>query len=169
MQEQVDIQLHLALEERHELMIVELSLEEVVEGNMRRRTGDLDGAHGALEEKDADGIRGDGQVDLVVLLLGISLVHHQHAFIGQAASGVFEGAEFGHPSCPLQFALVVVLLREGNEEAFFPVVGRFQLGLVGDSVSIVCVKEDHEMNIMGLDKKGREGREKGRDRKSKRE
>ena len=66
MQEQIDIQLHGAFKQRHELMVVELRLEQVVERDLGGRSGDLDAAHAALEEEHADDIRRDGEVDLVV-------------------------------------------------------------------------------------------------------
>lgn len=119
MQEQVNVESETALEERHELVVVELGLEEVVEGHVRAGTGDLDAAHAALDEEDADLVRRDGQVDLVVLFLRVALVGDQDALVGQRPGRVFERAEFRHPAGPLQLAFVVVLFGEGDEEAFF--------------------------------------------------
>lgn len=98
MQEQIDVESKTTLEQRHKLMIIELGLEKVVERHVRARTGDLNTTHAALDEEHADLVGRDGQVNLVVLFLGIALVGDQDAFVGQRSGRVFERAEFRHSS-----------------------------------------------------------------------
>lgn len=105
-------------------MIIELGLEEIVQRDMGAGTGDLNTAHTALDEEDADLVRRDGQVDLVVLFLRIALVGDQDPLVGQRTGGILERAEFRHASRSLQLAFVVVLFGKGDEEAFFAGLSR---------------------------------------------
>ena len=109
----------MALEEGHELMVIELGLKEVVERDGRTSARDLNAAQTTFDEEHADFIRGDGQVDLIVLFLGVAFVTHQDAFVGKGSCGVFERSEFRDSPGSLKFSLVVVLLGEGEEEPFF--------------------------------------------------
>ncbi len=81
MQEKIDIQPHPSFKEGHELMIIELGLEEIIEGDGSAGSGHLNAAHTPLDEEDTDFVRGNGEVDLFVLAIGVALVAHEDAFI----------------------------------------------------------------------------------------
>jgi hypothetical protein len=56
----------------------------------------------------------------VALARGVWGKGDEDAFVEEAAGTVLVGAEFGASPGPLEFAFVVVLFGEGEEEAFFP-------------------------------------------------
>ncbi len=120
MQEQVDIHLHLAAaaEKLHELRVVELRLEQIVQGHLGAGAGHGDGPVAAVEREDADFVAADGEVDVLPLALRVAVPRDEDAPVAQFLGAVFEGAEFGDAAGAGQFAFVVPLLGEGHEEAF---------------------------------------------------
>jgi hypothetical protein len=116
---QINIQFQCSLKEIHELMIIELGRQTVLKRNLCAGSWDLDASHATLEEKDADLIARDCDVNFIVLLFRISLPRDKHTFITEIASRVFVGAKFGLAACALEFPLVVVLLGKWKKEALF--------------------------------------------------
>ena len=148
MQEQIHIDPDPAVrEELEELRVVELGLEQVVERDVRAGAGHGDGPVAALDAEDAHLVAREGEVDLVPLALGVALPGHEDAAVGQVLGRVFEGAELGHPAGPLQFALVVPLLGEGHQEAFFAL---FVLERHHGLLDVVVVRLELLFQIGGL-------------------
>jgi hypothetical protein len=116
-QQQVDVELEVALKEVHELVRLELGLQEVLDGDKGAGAGHLDVAAGALDGEDADLVAADGDVNLVVVC--DAGPGDEDALVGELAGRVLEAAEFGDAAAALELALVVVLAGEGEEEAFF--------------------------------------------------
>ena len=119
MQQQVDIQPQIPLKETHKLVRLKLRLQKVLDGHERAGAGHLDVAATALDAEHADLVARDGQVDLVPVALGDALPRDEHALVVERPRAVLVRAELGHAARPLELALVVVLLGEGKEEAFF--------------------------------------------------
>lgn len=103
-------------------MCLELGLEEVLDGDEGAGARHLDVAPAALELEDTDLVARDGQVDVAPVAVGDALPGHHHALLRERPRAVLERPELGHPAGPLQLPLVVVLLREGEEEALLSVL-----------------------------------------------
>lgn len=73
MQEQVNIELQGLLKQAHVLVIVELCTQAFLQRHLCTRSWNLYASHAALNEEDTDLIAGDGNVDLIPLLLRVSL------------------------------------------------------------------------------------------------
>lgn len=82
-QEQVHVELEVALEEVHELVGLELRLEEVLDGDEGAGAGHLDVSAGALDGEDTDFVAADGDVDLVVV--GDAGPGDEDALVGELA------------------------------------------------------------------------------------
>ena len=135
-------------EKLQELGIVVLRLQEVVEGHLGAGAGDADGAVAALEGEDADLVGGDGEVEFVPGALRVAGPGDEDAAVGQVLGGVFEGAELGHAAAGAgQFALVVPLLGEGHQEAFFAL---FVLQRDHGLLDVVVVRFQLAFEVCGL-------------------
>ena len=120
MQEQIHTHPHLAapIEELYTLLIIKLRLQQIIQGHLGARAGDGNRTVTALEDKHADFVAGDGEVDVLPLPLLVPVPRHQDAAVGEFLRRVFEGAEFGDAAGALEFTLVIPLFGEGHEEAF---------------------------------------------------
>ena len=67
--------------------------------------------------KDANLVARDGQVDLIPLRLWVACPRDEHALLRERARAVLEATELRHAAGASELALVVILLREGHEEA----------------------------------------------------
>ena len=88
MQQQVDIEPHVPLKQRHKLMSLELSLEQVLNGHQRTSTRNLDMTPASLEGKDADLVARDGEVDLAPFTLGNARPRDKYALVREGARAV---------------------------------------------------------------------------------
>ena len=123
MKEQVDVDLgpssSLTFTEKvHKLMIIKLRRQTILKRHLCACARNLNTPHAPLNIKHTNLITADRDIDFLVLLLGVSAPGHEDAFIPEVTGGVFEGPEFGLPAGFLEFALVVVLPGEGEEETF---------------------------------------------------
>lgn len=73
MQEQVDIELQGLFKQAHVLIIVELRAQAFLQRYLRACSWNLYASHAALDEKDADLVAGNSDVDLIPLLLRVAL------------------------------------------------------------------------------------------------
>lgn len=119
MQEQVNVQPQATLEQIHELMVIELSLQQIIHRYLCTRSRNDNGASRALEFEYADFVTRDGQVDLIPFRTIVATPRYKHALVGKCARTVLVGSEFGRAARTLQLTFVVVLLGKGQEEAFF--------------------------------------------------
>lgn len=94
MQKQINIQPQLTLKQIQVLIIQKLRIEQIIHGDLRARTRDLNTAFAALDEEDADFVAGDGEVDFVPFAFWVGFPGDENAFVAEGARGVLEGAEF---------------------------------------------------------------------------
>lgn len=123
MKEQIDVDLGpsspLAFTEKvHKLMIIKLCRQTILKRHLCACARNLNTPHAPLDIKHTNLITANRDVDFLVLLLGVSAPGHEDAFVPEITSGVFEGPESGLAAGFLEFALVVVLAGEREEETF---------------------------------------------------
>ena len=120
MQEQVHIHFNLPSTPKklHELRIVELRLEQIIQRHLRAGAGHGNGTVAAFEREDADFVAADGEINVLPLAFGVAVPGDQDAAVGEFLGAVFERAEFGDAAGPGEFAFVVPLFGEGHQEAF---------------------------------------------------
>lgn len=95
MQKQINIEADSAFEKIHELVVVELGLEEVIHWDLGTGPGNLNGSLASFKEEDAHFVAGYGQVDLVPVTRVIAIPGDQHTFVGESACRVLVGSELG--------------------------------------------------------------------------
>ena len=93
MQKQIDIDPQLPLKEVHELRVVELRLQQIVQWDLRVRARDHHVAGRAIDGEHADLVRRKRQVHAIPLALAVAAPVHEDAFVRQGAGGVLERAE----------------------------------------------------------------------------
>lgn len=120
-QQQVDVELEVALKHIHKLVRLELSLQDVLNRDQRTGAGDLDVSAAALEVEHSDLVTADGQIDDAPIALGHSLPGDDNTSVGESPHAVLVRSKLGHAAGALQFALVVELFREWKEETFFAI------------------------------------------------
>jgi hypothetical protein len=74
-----------------------------------------------FDGKNADLVARDSEVDLVPISLGDTGPRDDDALFGKGADTVLVGPELGDATGAFEFALVIVLLGEGEEELLFSV------------------------------------------------
>jgi hypothetical protein len=100
----------------HELVVIELRLQQPVERYLGERAGDHHATLRPLDLEDARLVGRDGEFEAVPRGLGVSAPRHQDALLGEVARRVLETAEAVGAPCGLEFAHVVVLACEREEE-----------------------------------------------------
>ncbi len=139
MQKEVDIDSKRALEKVHELGIVELGLQQIVQRDLGIGARNHHVPAAPVDGEDADFIARDGQVDPIPLPLQVALPVHQDALVGQVACRVLVAAELEGAAAALQFAFVIPLFGEGHDESFFALLAlKRHHGLL--DVVIVCLQ-----------------------------
>lgn len=104
-------------------MVIELRLEETIEGHFGKGTGDHHGTLRTLNLKDTCLVAGNGNVEAVPLALVVARPRDEDALFGQVAGRVLEGAEAVLAPAVLELALVVVLAGKGQEELLLALLG----------------------------------------------
>ena len=100
----------------HKLMVVKLRLQEPIKRDFRKRTRNHHAALRTLDLKDTRLVRAKGDFEAIPLALRVSVPRHQDALLREIARRVLEGPEAVGPACRFEFAHVVVLAGEGEEE-----------------------------------------------------
>lgn len=139
MQEKVDVHSKRAFEKVHELRIVELRLQQVIEWHLSIGTRDHHVSAAAIDGEHANLVAGNGQVDSIPLSLQVPFPMDQHALFGQVASRIFVTAKFEGAASALKLTFMVPLLGEGHDESLLAF-----LALEGDhgllDIIIVCLE-----------------------------
>lgn len=119
MQEEIYIQSQSPFENIHELIRRKLRFQYALQWYLRTRSWNLNAAHTALDEKYADLVTRESDVNLVPLAFRVALPRDNNSLVCKCARRVFERPKFRLTATALELALMVVLLGERKEETLF--------------------------------------------------
>lgn len=107
----------------HELMIIKLRLQQPIQRHLCKSTRNHHRTLATLNLKDTRLIRRDSNVQAVPHAFVVSRPRDQDALLGQVPGRVLERTKAVLTARVLQFALVVVLAGEGEEELLLALLG----------------------------------------------